>query len=54
MIELTERQVQALQAPEGMPPRVMNPWTRETFVLLRMEEYERLKSVEYDDMGEEM
>jgi hypothetical protein len=49
VIELTERQVQALQAPEGMPPRVMNPWTKEPFVLLRMEEYERLKAVEYDD-----
>ncbi len=27
----------------------MNPWTRETFVLLRVDEYERLKQDEYDD-----
>ena len=27
----------------------MNPRTRETFVLLRVEEYERLKAEEYDD-----
>ena len=30
------------------PPRVVNPRTNETFVLLRVEEYERLKE-EYDD-----
>ena len=27
----------------------MNPRTKETFVLLRVEEYERLKADEYDD-----
>ena len=27
----------------------MNPRTKETFVLLRVEEYERLKEEEYDD-----
>jgi alpha-D-ribose 1-methylphosphonate 5-phosphate C-P lyase len=49
MIELTEQQVQALQEPEAIPPRVVNPRTKETFVLLRVEEYERLKQQEYDD-----
>jgi hypothetical protein len=51
MIELTEQQIQALQSPEATPPRVVNPRTRETFVLLRVEEYERLKADgdEYDD-----
>ncbi len=48
MIELTERQMQALEHPEDSPPRLVNPRTRETFVLLRVEEYERLKE-EYDD-----
>jgi hypothetical protein len=48
MIELTEQQVQALENTEAAPPRVVNPRTRETFVLLRVEEYERLKD-EYDD-----
>jgi alpha-D-ribose 1-methylphosphonate 5-phosphate C-P lyase len=49
MIELTEEQMQALQNPEATPPRVVNPQTKETFVLLRVEEYERLKDEEYDD-----
>src|SRR5205823_4710013 len=49
MIELTEQQVQALESPDANPPRVVNPRTQETFVLLRVEEYERLKEEEYDD-----
>jgi hypothetical protein len=49
MIELTEQQVQALENTEVAPPRVVNPRTHETFVLLRIEEYERLKKEEYDD-----
>jgi hypothetical protein len=49
MIELTEQQMQALENSEARPPRVVNPRTKETFVLLRVEEYERLKEEEYDD-----
>ena len=49
MIELTEQQVQALEQPEAVPPRVLNPRTKETFVLLRVEEFQRLKDVNYDD-----
>jgi hypothetical protein len=49
MIELTEQQMKALESPEATPPRVVNPRTRETFVLLRVEEYERLKEAGYDD-----
>jgi alpha-D-ribose 1-methylphosphonate 5-phosphate C-P lyase len=49
MIELTEQQVTALGTPQGDPPRVINPRTKETFVLLRAEEYERLKEHGYDD-----
>ncbi len=49
MIELTEQQVQALENAEAAPPRVVNPRTRETFVLLPLAEYERLKEDEYDD-----
>ena len=48
MIELTEQQMRALENPEDTPPRVVNPRTKETFVLLRADEYERLKE-EYDD-----
>lgn len=49
MIELTEQQMQALEKAEVTPPRVVNPRTKEAFVLLRVEEYERLKEEEYDD-----
>ena len=49
MIELTDQQAQALEGSGPAPPRVTNPRTRETFVLLRAEEYERLKADDYDD-----
>jgi alpha-D-ribose 1-methylphosphonate 5-phosphate C-P lyase len=49
MVELTEQQLQELAAPQTTPPRVVNPRTKETFVLLRLEEYERLKEEQYDD-----
>ena len=41
MIELTEEQLQALEKGEK-PPRVVNPRTQETFVLLSTEVYERV------------
>jgi hypothetical protein len=49
MIQLTEQQVEALEHAEATPPRVVNPRTKETFVLLRVDEYERLMADEYDD-----
>jgi hypothetical protein len=49
MIELTEQQLQALELPTSGLPRVVNPRTNETFVLVRVEEYERLKEQPYDD-----
>ena len=50
MIELTQEQVQAVGKPEATPLRVMNPQTRETFVLVPLAEYERLINGEkYDD-----
>ena len=48
MIELTEQQSQALEHPESIPPRVVKARTNETFILLRLDEYQRLKE-EYDD-----
>lgn len=42
MIELTEQQRQELSAPE---PVAIDPQTRETYVLVRREAYERLKSL---------
>jgi len=49
MIELTEQQVQALEHVDASPRRVVNPRTQEAFVLIRVDEYERLKDEEYDD-----
>ena len=49
MIELTDDQIRLLNTSEGAPPRARNPRTMETFVLLRVEEYERLTAGEYDD-----
>lgn len=49
MIELTDEQLSSLKTPDGVPPRAVNPRTKETFVLLRVEEYERLKANDYDD-----
>ena len=49
MIELTKQQAQALEVGAGMPPEIVNPVTNETFVLLPMDEYKRLKESEYDD-----
>ena len=40
MIELTDQQVQALENPEVSPPRLVNPRSKETFVLLRVDEYD--------------
>ena len=49
MIELTEQQLDALENIEGTPPRLMNPRTKEMYVLVPVDEYERLKEDEYDD-----
>ena len=50
MIELTDQQLHELENPQAIPPRVVNPRTHETFILLPVSEYERLKEQEeYDD-----
>ena len=51
MIELTQEQVQALRKPEATPPRIMNPQTREMFVLVPLVEYKRLIDEEKSDDG---
>jgi hypothetical protein len=47
MIELTEQQMRCCNTPTP-PRRVVNPRPRRSFVLLRVDEYERLME-EYDD-----
>jgi hypothetical protein len=48
MIELTEQQMQSLESANGGAPRIVNPRTKETFVLVRVDEYERLTEDEID------
>jgi len=42
MIELTEQQVQATEQ-EGPPPILINPKTREEFVLVRKQVFDRMQ-----------
>lgn len=49
MIELTEKQLAAIAGPGSRPTRVVNPQTMETFVLLPIDQFERLTGEEYDD-----
>ena len=50
MIELTTEQLQVLAHPQESPPRVLNPDTQQTFVLLPLADYQRLiEDEEYDD-----
>ncbi len=53
MIELTEQQQQDLAGRHEYPPRLINPRTRETFVLLHAELYERVRAIleEEDDIA---
>ncbi len=48
MIVLTETQSQSLRLPGATPARAVDPGTQETFVVLRLEEYERLTGEAYD------
>lgn len=49
VIERTDQQVESLGHSEAAPPRVVNTRMKEVFILLRVDEYERLKAGEYDD-----
>jgi hypothetical protein len=49
MIELTREILDAVASANADPPRFFDPVTNDTFVLLPLAEYERLKAVEYDD-----
>lgn len=49
MTELTEEQVRALSEPNSSPPLLLNPLTKEMFVLLRVDQYKQLTTAMYDD-----
>jgi hypothetical protein len=48
MIELTQEQAQVLARRDG-PPRVVNPQTQETYVLVPLAEYGRMVQEGHDD-----
>ena len=48
MIELTEEQRQAVRSET--PPRLVDPSTEETYVLIRAELYDRLKGLLENDL----
>ena len=43
MIELTSEQTRAMERNGEQPPLVVNPQTRETFVLVRKDVYDRMQ-----------
>jgi hypothetical protein len=45
MIELTEEQARALETAHENPAQVLNPRTREVFVLVRQDIYQLMKQV---------
>ncbi len=47
MIELTEQQQEGLR--KGQPIRLRDPRTNQTYVLMRAEDFDRLKESFYDD-----
>jgi len=48
-IELTAEQQQALREQPEFPPRVVNPATNETFVLVHAELFERVRAILEDE-----
>jgi PHD/YefM family antitoxin component YafN of YafNO toxin-antitoxin module len=49
MIELTDEQARQMEKLDATPLRLVNPRTKEMFVLIPAEEYARLKEADYDD-----
>jgi hypothetical protein len=48
MIELTDDMREAVRQHPDEPLRLVDPTTQETFVLLRAEEYDRLRDADFD------
>ena len=53
LIDLTEQQMQSLETPEATPSRLVKPKTKERFVFLHEEEYERLSRYDADPWTDE-
>jgi hypothetical protein len=52
-LELNAEQLQVLANEQGFPPRIRNPQTNETYVLIHAELYERIRAIleEEDEIG---
>jgi hypothetical protein len=48
-ILLNEDQGRALENPDEIPPRVIDPISKKTYVLLATDQYERIKDLLEDD-----
>ena len=48
MFELTPEQVGAINAPESTPVRAVDPLTRREYVVMPLDEYERLTALDYE------
>jgi len=48
-LQLTEEQRQALTGQSGGPVRLCDPQTNQTYVLLKLQDYERIKAFFEDD-----
>ena len=53
MIELTEEQQRAIDAPGG-PPRLIDPRTQKAYVLIDADRYERIQAARDEDDGLDM
>ena len=54
MLELTQQQLQALATSEESPPIVLDPATKQTYVLVRRDLYDQLKSMLDEDDARQM
>jgi hypothetical protein len=48
-MELTEQQQHALDSRDEDPPRIIDPRTKDCYVLVRADVFDRLKAMLYDD-----
>jgi len=54
VLELTQQQLQALATSEESPPIVLDPATKQTYVLVRRDLYDQLKSMLDEDDARQM
>jgi hypothetical protein len=48
-IELTQQQQRAMDTQDGWPPRVLDPRTRQTYVLVPAKDYDSIRDILEDE-----